>query len=44
MVAVINLNNCSREVQAKLTLSAYNVKLYTHKIKGKMASAATAAV
>lgn len=44
MVAVINLNNCAREVQAKLTLSAYDLKLYTHIIKGKMTSAATAAV
>lgn len=44
MVAVINLHNCSREVQAKLTLPAYNVKSYTHITKGKMTSATTAAV
>lgn len=44
MLTVINLNNCSREVQAKLILSEYNVKLYTHITKGKMTSAATAAV
>lgn len=44
VVAVINLNNASREVKAKLTLSAYNVISYTHITKGKMTSAATAAV